>query len=80
MITNDKQKTGSKLYELLKSWGIPTAIAAAIVGALYAALVALGVLSLPSCSFTLDILPNGEQHFDGSLTFPPEPPTVTPQK
>lgn len=58
--------TGSKLYALLVKLGLPTVAAAAIVGAVYAALVALGVLALPGCRVTLDVLP-GEQHFNGEL-------------
>ena len=71
------ESSGSKFYAMLVSWGVPTVVAAAIVGAVYAALVALGVLSLPSCTVTLDVLPSGEQHFGGSVVLPS---SVTPQK
>ena len=69
--------TGSRFFALLVSWGIPAVVAAAIVGAVYAALVALGVLALPGCTVTLDVLPSGEQHFDGALVLPQ---TVNPSK
>lgn len=38
------ESTGSKFYELLVSWGVPGVVAAALLGAVYAALVALGVI------------------------------------
>lgn len=60
------ESTGSKFYAMLVNHGVPAVLAAAILGAIYAALVALGVLTLPSCTVTLDILP-GEQHFNGEL-------------
>ena len=87
MTSNDENKTeatpgiaestGSKFYTLLTGWGIPAVAAAAIVGTIYAALVALGILTLPGCTLTLDILPDGEQHFDGTLVLPQ---TVNPAK
>lgn len=60
------ESTGSRFYTLLVQLGIPAALAAAIIGAIYAALVALGVLALPSCRASVDLLP-GEQHFNGEL-------------
>lgn len=71
MDENETKTAGSKLFELLKSWGIPAVWAAAIIGAIYAALVALGVLSLPGCTVTMDIFPDGEQHWEGSVLLPP---------
>lgn len=71
------ESTGSRFYALLVNLGVPAVVAAAIVGAVYAALVALGVLTLPGCTVKLDVLPGGEQHFDGSLVLPQ---TVTPTK
>ena len=62
--------TGSKFYSLLVNLGLPAVLAAAIVGAVYAALVAIGVLTLPSCTATVDLLPGGEQHWDGTLVIP----------
>lgn len=77
MNDNETKETGSKLYALLIKLGVPAVLAAAIVGAVYAALVALGVLTLPSCTATIDILPDGSHHFDGALVLPQ---TVTPTK
>lgn len=71
------ESTGSKFYSLLVNLGLNAVVAAAIVGAVYAALVALGVLALPGCTATIDLLPDGEQHFDGSLVLPQ---TVNPTK
>ena len=71
------ETTGSKFYALLVQLGIPGVIAAAIIGAVYAALVALGVLSLPGCTVSVDVLPDGGQHFDGSLVIPQ---TINPAK
>lgn len=71
------ESTGSKFYTLLVSWGVPGVIAAAIMGAVYAALVALGVLSLPGCTLSVDVLPDGGQHFDGALVLPQ---TINPAK
>lgn len=71
------ESTGSKFYTLLVQLGIPAVVAAAIIGAVYAALVALGVLALPSCTATIDLLPDGSQHFDGALVLPQ---TVNPTK
>lgn len=71
------KSTGSKFYALLVQLGIPGVIAAAIIGAVYAALVALGVLSLPGCTVSVDVLPDGGQHFDGALVIPQ---TINPAK
>lgn len=71
------ESTGSKFYTLLVSWGVPGVIAAAIIGAVYAALVAAGVLGLPGCTVSVDVLPDGGQHFDGVLVLPQ---TVNPAK
>ena len=38
------ETTGSKFYEMLVQLGVPGVIAAALLGAVYAALVALGIL------------------------------------
>lgn len=62
------ESTGSRFYTLLVQLGIPAALAAAIIGAIYAALVALGVLALPSCRASVDLLPD-EQHFNGEIYF-----------
>lgn len=71
------ESTGSKFYALLVQLGIPGVIAAAVIGAVYAALVALGVLSLPGCTVSVDVLPDGGRHFDGSLVMPE---TINPEK
>lgn len=60
----------SKLYAWLVKLGVPAVVAAAIVGAVYAALVALGVLGLPGCSASIDLLPDGAQHWEGVLALP----------
>lgn len=62
------ESTGSKFYTMLVHLGVPAVAAAAIVGAIYAALVALGVLALPGCMMKLDVLPGGEQHFRGEFS------------
>lgn len=62
----------SKLYAWLVKLGVPAVVAAAIVGAVYAALVALGVLGLPGCSASIDLLPDGAQHWEGVLALPLE--------
>lgn len=72
-------QAGSKFYAALVSWGVPAVVAAAIVGAVYAALVALGVLSLPGCTVSVDVLPDGGQHWEGSVTLP-APVTANPAK
>lgn len=64
------KSTGSKFYELLVQLGVPGVVAAAIMGAIYAALVALGVLSLPSCSVCVDVLPDGGQRWEGCVALP----------
>ena len=64
------ESSGGRFYELLVSWGVPGVIAAAVIGAVYAALVALGVLGLPGCTVSVDVLPGGGQHFDGALVLP----------
>lgn len=74
-----EKSTGSKFYALLVQLGIPGVIATAIIGAVYAALVALGVLTLPGCTFSVDVLPDASQHWEGSFALP-ESATVTPEK
>ena len=64
------ESTGSKFYATLVQLGVPGVVAAAILGAIYAALVALGVLSLPSCSVCVDVLPDGGQRWEGCVALP----------
>ena len=72
MNDNETKETGSKFYTMLVHLGVPAVAAAAIVGAVYAALVALGVLGLPGCSASIDLLPDGAQHWEGVLALPLE--------
>ena len=90
MTSNDETKTeatpgvvvstGGKFFTLLTSWGVPAVVAAAIIGAAYAALVALGVLALPGCTLTLDVLPDESLHLEGVIEQQQFPGMVTPQK
>lgn len=64
------KSTGSRFYATLVQLGVPGVVAAAILGAIYAALVALGVLSLPSCSVCVDVLPDGGQRWEGCVALP----------
>lgn len=73
------ESTGSKFYATLVQLGVPGVVAAAILGAIYAALVALGVLSLPSCSVCVDVLPDGGQHWEGCVALP-DSANVNPAK
>lgn len=66
----DTEEKGEFVYNKLVNWGVPAVLAAVLVAVGYALLVFFGVLTLDSCSVTLDVLPDGTQHFDGVITAP----------
>lgn len=59
-----------KLHEKLVAVGIPAALAAAIIGALYALAVALGIITLPGCSATYTQTPDGTLQVHASVVTP----------
>ena len=75
-----RESAGAKFFTALVNAGVPAVLAAAIIGAVYAALVALGVLTLPGCTLVVDILPDESLHLEGAIEQQQAPVTVTDEK
>lgn len=76
MSTTEEKK--SWIAETLAGFGVPANWAKVIAGAIIGALAAAGLLTLDSCTASIDIMPDGAQRWEGTLELPPD--IVTDQK
>lgn len=60
------------LTNFITGFGVPANWAKVIAGAIIGALAAAGVLTLDSCTASIDLLPDGTQHWQSELEIPVE--------
>lgn len=64
------EEVGRKAYDKLRSIGIPAVVAAAIIGAVYALAVALGIITLPGCTATYTQTADGDVQVHATVVTP----------
>lgn len=69
MSTNKEQYNW--IEKTLAGFGVPGNWAKVIAGAVIGALIAAGILTQTSCSASIDLLPDGAQHWEGVIELPP---------